>query len=55
MLKPAFDKLGEATRREGRKRGVYEFSNHDFLKMFVKAHDAEISKIVANKIAYSAL
>jgi len=53
MLKPAFDKLGEATRREGHKRGVYEFSNHDLLKMFVKTHEAEINKIVSNKIAYS--
>ena len=55
MLKPTFDKLGEATRREGRKRSVYEFSNHDLLKTFVKAHDAEMSKIVAKKIAYSDL
>ena len=53
VLKPAFDKLGETTRRENHKRGVYEFSNHDLLKMFVKTHEAEINGIVSNKIAYS--
>jgi hypothetical protein len=53
MLKPAFDKLRETTRRENHKRGVYEFSNHDLLKMFVKTHEAEINRIVSNEIAYS--
>jgi hypothetical protein len=53
MLKPALDELRESTRREGHKRGVYDFSNHDVLKAFAKTHEAEISKIVSNKYSYS--
>ena len=53
MLKPAFDKLREATLLENQKSGVYEFSNHDLLKRFVKTHEATINKIVSNEIVYS--
>jgi hypothetical protein len=53
VLKPAYDELREAIRHEKAKRGVYDFSNHELIEVFAKKHEAEITKIVSNNIAYS--
>jgi hypothetical protein len=53
QLKPKYDELLESTRKENYKRRKYDISKRQLLKDFSKKHEAEIAKVIVNKINYS--
>lgn len=52
-LKPKYDQLREAARRESYQRGVYEISKGGLLDTLFKENEALLNKITRNELAYS--
>jgi hypothetical protein len=52
-LKPKYDELREAARKESYQRGIYEISKLRPLEVLLTQNEALVSKIIDNEIAYS--
>jgi len=52
FLKPKYDDLRNKIRKENYRKNIYEISEEEVLKSFVKQYEEELNKIVSGEISY---